>query len=544
MKPRPIAITLLSTAAAVSALAADEPLPRNATPAEAAIEALMPRIADRGPGTTPTGPVLCPGEYAPCEGIILSYHPNYSGQLAIVRQMAVNITTIGQARVWIVFSSTTSRDAALSQLQTDGANMSRVIPIVSSLNSIWMRDYGPRYIYEGGGPNAVGAVRGIVDHTYNRPTRTLDNNFPIVFSNFKKHALYTIPLIHGGGNFHLDSLGRSYATRLIANENPTLSDSQIIGYWQQFQNVTTTLYSPFPTTVDATQHIDMWVQVMADDKVMVSEWTANRGSTQDTICEFTAVNLAAAGQQITRVPARLIGGVHYTYTNVVMCNDLVLVPTYTNASVAPLNAQALAAYQSALPGKAIVGINCESIVSLAGVMHCICMHVPLHQGASDGADGLAPTAFLRAPNGGQNFAPGSLQTIRWSSDDDNAVSNVDLHLSFDSGATWPVTIAEAAADTGTFNWTVPNYFTRSARVRVQARDAGGAVGGDLSDTDFSIAGTCRADFNNSLTLSVQDVFDFLAAFFSNAPAADFNDSGGLSVQDLFDFLNAYFAGCS
>jgi len=55
--------------------------------------------------------------------------------------------------------------------------------------------------------------------------------------------------------------------------------------------------------------------------------------------------------------------------------------------------------------------------------------------------------------------------------------------------------------------------------------------------------TCLADFNNSGTVSVQDIFDFLAAYFANDPEADFNGSGAVSVQDIFDYLSAYFAGC-
>ena len=53
---------------------------------------------------------------------------------------------------------------------------------------------------------------------------------------------------------------------------------------------------------------------------------------------------------------------------------------------------------------------------------------------------------------------------------------------------------------------------------------------------------CLADFNCSGQLEVQDIFDFLAAWFNNDPNADFN-GGGLSVQDIFDFLTSWFAGC-
>ncbi|HMN40774.1 MAG TPA: GC-type dockerin domain-anchored protein [Phycisphaerales bacterium] len=53
---------------------------------------------------------------------------------------------------------------------------------------------------------------------------------------------------------------------------------------------------------------------------------------------------------------------------------------------------------------------------------------------------------------------------------------------------------------------------------------------------------CRANFNQIDGISVQDIFDFLNAWFAGDPRADFN-GGGLGVQDIFDFLNAWFAGC-
>lgn len=52
---------------------------------------------------------------------------------------------------------------------------------------------------------------------------------------------------------------------------------------------------------------------------------------------------------------------------------------------------------------------------------------------------------------------------------------------------------------------------------------------------------CPADFNGVGGVTVQDIFDFLAAYFVPDPRADFNGVGGISVQDIFDFLGAYFA---
>lgn len=54
---------------------------------------------------------------------------------------------------------------------------------------------------------------------------------------------------------------------------------------------------------------------------------------------------------------------------------------------------------------------------------------------------------------------------------------------------------------------------------------------------------CRADFTGDGSASVQDLFQFLAAYFGNDIRADMNASGSITVQDVFDFLSVYFAGC-
>lgn len=55
---------------------------------------------------------------------------------------------------------------------------------------------------------------------------------------------------------------------------------------------------------------------------------------------------------------------------------------------------------------------------------------------------------------------------------------------------------------------------------------------------------CRADFNKAGGVSVQDIFDFLGAWFSGNPQADFtgNGAGTPTVQSIFDYLAAWFTG--
>jgi uncharacterized membrane protein len=55
---------------------------------------------------------------------------------------------------------------------------------------------------------------------------------------------------------------------------------------------------------------------------------------------------------------------------------------------------------------------------------------------------------------------------------------------------------------------------------------------------------CSADFNEDGLMTLQDIFEFLRAYFDADPRADFDQSGATSVEDVFAFLGAFFRGCS
>jgi hypothetical protein len=54
---------------------------------------------------------------------------------------------------------------------------------------------------------------------------------------------------------------------------------------------------------------------------------------------------------------------------------------------------------------------------------------------------------------------------------------------------------------------------------------------------------CPADFNGQAGVSVQDVFDFITAWFAHDARADIDGSGAVTLNDLFGFLQMFFAGC-
>src|SRR5690606_14309571 len=116
---------------------------------------------------------------------------------------------------------------------------------------------------------------------------------------------------------------------------------EIHALWASHQNLDTLFFDRFPPAVDSTGHIDMWMQLISDDEVIISYWPTQPTSTQAQICDQAAAQFAARGYTVYRTPALRASGTHFTFTNVVMCNDVVIIPRYNTAAAAAYNDEAL-----------------------------------------------------------------------------------------------------------------------------------------------------------------------------------------------------------
>ncbi|MHC4447141.1 MAG: agmatine deiminase family protein, partial [Planctomycetota bacterium] len=131
-----------------------DPLPRHMTPAEQRLP--LPLPATRG--AAPSGAVDTPTEYEPNEGMLI----RWGSYNALLTELTVGVTTgDAEAVVYILVTGASQQASATSTLTSAEADMSQVEFITYSSNSVWIRDYGPRFIFED-------ENRAIVDHTYNR----------------------------------------------------------------------------------------------------------------------------------------------------------------------------------------------------------------------------------------------------------------------------------------------------------------------------------------------------------------------------------------
>jgi M6 family metalloprotease-like protein len=95
--------------------------------------------------------------------------------------------------------------------------------------------------------------------------------------------------------------------------------------------------------------------------------------------------------------------------------------------------------------------------------------------------GQDSTTTIVVPNGGEKWAIGTTQQIKWKAP---KITNAKLEYSTDNGSNWSIIVASTPAAAGMYLWTVPS--TASAQCLVKISDVANAVQFDVSDKVFTI----------------------------------------------------------
>jgi agmatine/peptidylarginine deiminase len=422
-----------------------------------------------------------PPEYSPSRGILLRYGSDQWP--TVVRDVVVALTQPAAYNdvAWVVVSSTSQQQSATTSFTSGGANLNKVNFIILPNDSIWLRDYGPHFIWQN---NAL----AIVDSHY-YPERPLDNFIPTLLGDDQfRIPTHDMGLYYSGGNFQPGPSRSGFITALVRLDNPGFSDAFIGGLYRQYQGIDTLHIMPqLPFSVDGTGHIDMWMYLVDEDSVIIGEFIPGSNATAIQITNNAVPYMQNLGFSVTRTTSWNAtypgwGTTHFTYTNAFRVNNRIFVPTYGagGATYAARDTVALAAWQSAAgPDVTIVPINSWPIIYAAGAIHCIVMQVPAY------IDTL-PAGDVMSPDGGELLVSGTTHRIEWAASDDVGITAVDLLYSADDGANW-TSIVSGLPHTGYFNWLVPSVRTAAARVKVVFHDAAGNQVEALSAATFQIA---------------------------------------------------------
>jgi agmatine deiminase len=442
-----------------------------------------------------SGLIESPPEYDPTHGVIFWYQTGH--WTSVVRDCVVALTEDDQYDeiAYVVVTSTSQMNSAINAFTAGGANMSKVEFFIEPGNSVWLRDYGPHFIWQNGS-------LCIVDSHY-YPTRSLDNFNPTLLGD--NHFLvptYALGLYYSGGNFQPGPNRTGFVTSLVNLDNPSsagFDEAFIAELYQTYQGIDTLHVMPkLPSSVDGTGHIDMWMNIIDEDTVIISEFIKGSNPTAIQITDDATIYMQNLGFEVYRTPAWNANHpdngypTHWTYTNAFRVNDRIFIPTFgeTYPDYADEDAAALAAFEAAAgPDVDIVQINCYPIIWAAGAIHCIVMQVPRYTAPE-------PAVHVISPCGGELLVSGTTETIQWTATDTNntVIPQIDLYYSVDGGDSYE--FIDTTTDTGLYDWTVPYAVTEQAKIKVVATSA------DMDQTEAESTDVFQ------IALAQQTIYDF------------------------------------
>ena len=320
----------------------------------------------------PSSPVRGMAEWEELRGIIITW----TSYLSILRQIVDYSQEEG--KVFIICSDSNS---VKSYLQAGGVPLYNLEFLVTGFNTIWVRDYGPWTAYT----NDIDTLN-IIDWIYNRP-RPLDDVTPLFFANYIGVPIYqtTAPpydLIHTGGNIMIDGHGTAFSSKLVLNENPSKIETQIDEIMNKFLGIDRYIkMNNLP--YDVIHHIDMHIKLLDEETLLVGQYPPGvaDGPQIEANLQYVLNNFQTSfGRQykVVRIPMPPDAygqyppsGDYRTYTNSMIINKTVIIPTYEYQ----YDTTAYRIYREAMPGYNIGGINSNSIIPSLGAIHCIVKEV-------------------------------------------------------------------------------------------------------------------------------------------------------------------------
>ncbi|UCG51730.1 MAG: agmatine deiminase family protein [Candidatus Latescibacterota bacterium] len=290
----------------------------------------------------PPGPVRKCAEWEPVTGVLVRYNYGFGLPYGVLQEFAEDITLH-------VLCRSSQQSTCWDRLETNGVNMANVVLIDIRTNSIWTRDYGPQIHFANG-------VWCITDLVYNRP-RPEDDDVPWQLGTEWGCAVYGTDLVHSGGNFMADGHGIGFSTDMVWDENPGLTHAEIAQEMEDFLGITNYIVVPDINPLGI-HHIDCWAKLLSEETILVQEVASGHAfydALEDRVAYLeTLTNCYGRPYNIVRVYCGDIGGGDVAaYTNSLILNDKVFVPTFGISS----DATALATYQAAMPGYEVFGFE-------------------------------------------------------------------------------------------------------------------------------------------------------------------------------------------
>ncbi|OFZ46501.1 MAG: hypothetical protein A2381_02215 [Bdellovibrionales bacterium RIFOXYB1_FULL_37_110] len=301
-------------------------------------------------------------EYEKAKAVVLGW----SGYTSMLLEIAKAAGSEGNAEIWVL-----SGPDSIPAIPAD-----KHIKLPCPLNTVWMRDYGPFGITES--TNSLGVVDSVYRHY---AYRRLDDQVPTCIAHEQNIDVFAMNLILDGGNLLVDRHGNLFMTKRTYDWNNTKTKEEVDNLLMEYfkvKKIHALDYAGYPNyPADGTGHIDMFVKLLNDDTVLIAESENEpfKSNGQKAFEYFKGLKTPSGGDyKILRIKGWSRSGTWYTYTNSLIVNNVVLVPSFSAYSNE--NQKAIGIYQEGMPNVKVQLINSDSSISAGGAIHCVTQLIP------------------------------------------------------------------------------------------------------------------------------------------------------------------------
>ena len=276
---------------------------------------------------------------------------------------------------------------AISCLQKENIDLSKIEFFFHPTNDAWCRDHGPAFLIN---PNA-GQKKVIVDWNYNAwgnkyPPYELDDVIPTLIGKQLNLPVYYPGIIMEGGSVEFNGKGTiltSTACLLNPNRNPQLNQQQIEEYLINYYGANQILWVDEGIVGDDTDgHIDDTVRFVNEDTV-ITVIEENRNDENYKLLQRNLRQLKQMrfinGKQLNIIELLMPDKLIYedqrlpcSYANFYIANKSIIVPTFRCNK----DDKALQIIQQCFPDHDVIGIDSTEIIWGLGSFHCLSQQEP------------------------------------------------------------------------------------------------------------------------------------------------------------------------
>jgi len=338
--------------------------------------------------------VYLPPEWADQSATLLTWphkHSDWAPLIADIDTTFVSITkTISRYQTIIISCFNQShREHIRCLLKNNSCNLDRFKLFLSTSNDCWARDHGPISVIRD-------KNRELIDFTFNgwgnKFEATLDNN--ITSELHKQGAFNSTPIIREdfvleGGSIDVDGKGGILTTSsclLSPSRNPHKNQSQIEKQLMQSLGVNRFYWLHHGQLLgdDTDGHIDTLARFINEHTIVYSacndpqdeQYFGLKQMEQELLRfrnwqgqAFKLIPLATPKPIFNAKSQRLPAN----YTNFLIINNAVLVPTYND----PADKAAQDQLKRYFHDRTIIGVDSLTLIQQAGSLHCATMHINL-----------------------------------------------------------------------------------------------------------------------------------------------------------------------